>query len=1090
MKQGIRHLLGKGLPGLLLAGGTLCMHAATPAPAPATDGRALPVVQHALTLGRLPLYQGEEYRGIFLPPSIQFKHRTEYLNRQEKEMLREIAILGGAREIMAVRDTNNTLVTRDPHGLQPGDKVELIASGPIPGGLKGRASVDDPQVFYYVGAVTANTLQLHTSEADALTNLHPLDLEQPIEEPLRPATLYLSTANLDRRNPPALERNPGADPGSAPVWDSIFRRLKIILESDATDDIKAEAKSVALLSLAQRADEEDAYAPAHALFRTFATNHALSHPGTQPPISLPQILLRQAELYREDRRWQKATMKYYDVQRSLLARPVAGETQWQWLILRARRGIGDVFYEDRLPGHTEDTRQWAIKAGGIQLNEVKFTSSNDQKKVFQHVMVTDLPHGLKDGDSVHLMPLGITHRALGVEAGISYFVKVVRDNEFIILEEIADVPEVRRGINLQFQEKSLVFFLPGQNLANEPVTLQKMIAATPLDVHDDGDLVNYLYPRMVKLYAAVQTYQQIRRDVAAGDIASRFSGARLVQRDQFIAELKDQEDTLMTNLAALLRRDEQPLKREQDLGNLQPDDPWTVVFDHLNDIIQKNAVPVSAIVIDLERDLLRKQRHGFKTGDAVRFSGPLPRTANVEDLDRSSIMYVRTESADHFSLHATASEAASDLSPVDFNGTSTVLLGRGQRKEIPFVTMVTLPYRENALGVALVNLAVKREAARDYAQALQYLAEYRERYLESPLLPEILLRQAHLFRLMGQPEMAISKFYETMTGAARRRSENLIKYRRTILTAQVRIADTYYANVGDYPEAIKLYRQLLKDPDEELLVENTRFKLIHAQMRNAQRIADDARDDAKLRDNPGLPKERDDAYRELIAETTRFLVEHPRSQFRAQIRYLRAMAHERLDDRHNADKDFRTLIETPSDDDARGRWGFWKAKAGLDLADRSFASGNYDLAAGLYHALLTQNRTLETQVKLHQQIALCHAELKDIEAELRGWQRINEVWVHQQGRVKDLEDGVEIVRNEMEALPEDARQDHEARIKKMEGELHIARATLTPEIQLIVHMAQARERLLAFRKQMAAETAPQPTAADANGNPNVAGGGN
>ena len=41
-----------------------------------------------------------------------------------------------------------------------------------------------------------------------------------------------------------------------------------------------------------------------------------------------------------------------------------------------------------------------------------------------------------------------------------------------------------------------------------------------------------------------------------------------------------------------------------------------------------------------------------------------------------------------------------------------------------------------------------------------------------------------------------------------------------------------------------------------------------------------------------------------------------------------------------------------------------------------------------------------------------------------------------------------------------------------------------------IHMAQARERLLAFRKQMAAETAPQPTAAGAASNPNVAGGGN
>lgn len=1070
MPTGIRDILGKGLPGLLLAGGALSFFAAVPPPAPA--GKPLAIIQHPLTLGRLPMYRGAEYRGIFLPPSIQFKARPDYLNLQERRMLREIAILGGARVVSAVQDADDTLVTPAAHGLKTGDKVELIAGGGVPGGLKGRSSVDDPQVFYYVGATTANTLQLHQTEDDALRNLSPIDLAPPIEEPLQPDTLYLATANLERRVPPAMERRNARDP----AWDSIFRRLKLILESDATADIKAESKSVALLSLAQRAEVENKYAQSHALYNIFATNHARSHAGTQPPVSLPQVLLRQADMFRRDRRWNKATKKYYDVQRSLLARPVAGETQWQWLILRARRGIGDVFYEDRLPGHTEDTRQWAIKAGAVELAEVRFTSSSDTKKVFQHVMATELPHGFTDGQPVRLLPLGITHRALGTEPNTIFHVKIVRGNEFVLVEDKADVADARVGVNLRYPSGSLVFFLPVEAPANEPASIQAMIAATNLEAPDDQELVNFIYPRMVKLFAAVKTYRQVRRDIVAKDIGGSFVGQRQDDLNQFAAEIKALEDGLMAKLPALLKPDARKLEPEKKLANMDPADPWVVVFDHINDIIQNNAVPVSSIIIDLEADRLHKTRHGFKTGDVVRFSGPLPRTANVEGLDRSSIMYIRTESADHFSLHATASEAAANLSPVDFNGTPLVRLSMNKRMEIPFVTMVTLPYRESALGVALVNLAVKREAGRDYAQSLQYLAEYRERYLESPLLPEVLLRQAHLFRLMGQPRMSISKFYETMTGTTRKRSGNLIKYRRTILTAQVRIADTYFADLADFPEAIKLYRQLLKDPDEELLVENTRFKLIHALMRDGQRLADEARDTALLRDNPGLPRERDAAYRALVLEATRFLVEHPRSEYRAQIRYLRAMGHERLGDRHNADKDFRTLIETPAADAERDRWSFWKAKAGLDLADRAFANGNHVLANGLYQALLSQNRTLETQIKIHQQIARCQAELKNIDEELRGWQRIRKIWEHQEGRVQDMADGLAIVKKEMEALPEDARHEHEERIKHLREELDLARRTMTPEIQLIVHMADARGRLLAFRKQMKAQTAPDPTA--------------
>ena len=179
MPRGIRNILGNGLSGLMLAGGALSLWGATPPPA-AKEIKSPQIIHHPLTLGRLPAYRNAEYRGIFLPSSIKFKPRTDYLNQQERLMLREIAILGGARVVSGVSDADNTLQTNVPHELKTGDKVELIASGPVPGGLKGRTSVEDPQVFYYIGSTTAQTLQLHLKEIDALNSAAPIRLSWPI----------------------------------------------------------------------------------------------------------------------------------------------------------------------------------------------------------------------------------------------------------------------------------------------------------------------------------------------------------------------------------------------------------------------------------------------------------------------------------------------------------------------------------------------------------------------------------------------------------------------------------------------------------------------------------------------------------------------------------------------------------------------------------------------------------------------------------------------------------------------------------------------------------------------------------------------
>ena len=68
---------------------------------------------------------------------------------------------------------------------------------------------------------------------------------------------------------------------------------------------------------------------------------------------------------------------------------------------------------------------------------------------------------------------------------------------------------------------------------------------------------------------------------------------------------------------------EQDPRPETELG------AWSVIFDHMHDIFASDSVPTSGIRINLKRNELTKRLHGLHTGDPVRFSGPLPTTANA-----------------------------------------------------------------------------------------------------------------------------------------------------------------------------------------------------------------------------------------------------------------------------------------------------------------------------------------------------------------------------------------------------------------------------------------------------------------------------
>jgi len=1090
--------------GIFLALALVSVLSAATTPQP--EGPLL-TIEHALQLGDLRQSLPSERRGMRLPPSVHFLTRPPYLDLQDQLAGADIALLGGARvtwtsaidytngHITILSETTNILEGRNsiaiPHGFRTGDKVEIFATESAPRGLTARQTGLANPVFYYVRADGPTGFYLHKQETDAYAARQTLKPLPPVTlESGKPGQLFFVPQALERRRPPTDNPDEGEPP-----WEGILRRLKQVLESDATSRTKLEAKGAAMLSLALRARNEGEHAVAHQFFDHYArTNLYLPN----PPVSLPEVLLAQAQMHLERKDFRAALEKYYDAQKSLLARPAADERLWQWLNLQTKRGIADTFFADS-GGYNEDVRQWAFKMGGLEMERTHSTITDTTKIIFENVVQTSRPHGLRPGVRLHLLPLGTTPATVNIKTDQPLYVKVVDDgrgDKFILLDAETDThnPTIISGRLPTTPDTGKLFFLPYTAPASQLVqTIQRTSRYT-------GDQLGLrVYPRLTKLYAAVQLYAQLDSEVDdlkrvfRGLNNTLFAGPRgddltkwrrkwrrwnnpgegkidlkalandLPQLIKTPGQLNDEAASDALKERARLRQVSQPIAEKG---------AWSVIFDHMHNIFAKDSVPVSGIRIDLQRDVLNKRLHGLQTGEPVRFSGPLPTTGNIRDLDNASIMFVRTSSLNQFTLHPSASEAVNGLNGIDFNGT-------GPKQ---FVTLVGIPYEETTVGVALKNLAIAAEHEGEFGQALQYLSEYHAHNPDSPMVPEALLRQGFLYRLMGQPDLAIEKFYETMTDATRLRSRNLLKYRRTTLMAQAQIADSYYADLRQYDEAIKFYGQLLNDPDEELALENTKYKLIRCLVRRAMELKDHAADPAKRRENPLLVDERHQRLATLTQEATRFLVNHPRSGFRSQVRYLRATAYEQLGDEKNADKDFRTLIETPAsktsdEDDQRN---FWRTKAALDLADRMFFRKRYADAVQVYPVLLPHNPTLDAHIRIQQQIALCHGYLGNLNEEISAWTRIDTLWREQENRLREQRDILAVLEQQAKDLKDAELESQLGRVNKQKKIITASRAALTPRLELVAHMARARKQILTIRKQLSPQPLLTPPPAVAN----------
>ena len=140
---------------------------------------------------------------------------------------------------------------------------------------------------------------------------------------------------------------------------------------------------------------------------------------------------------------------------------------------------------------------------------------------------------------------------------------------------------------------------------------------------------------------------------------------------------------------------------------------------------------------------------------------------------------------------------------------------------------------------------IPEQIARNFALALKFWSEYihrseglmkgQEQLAEKgvianrpapdPYIPEILLRQAWIYRQLGQTKRAISTNFDVLTATTQQRITNLTRFNRIANLAYSQIANAYYETAElpeDYQESIDRFSNMLRGRQE---IDHTQVEL-------------------------------------------------------------------------------------------------------------------------------------------------------------------------------------------------------------------------------------------------------------------------
>ena len=369
---------------------------------------------------------------------------------------------------------------------------------------------------------------------------------------------------------------------------------------------------------------------------------------------------------------------------------------------------------------------------------------------------------------------------------------------------------------------------------------------------------------------------------------------------------------------------------------------------------------------------------------------------------------------------------------------------------------------------------IPEQIARNFALALQFWSEYihrseglmkgqpqlaekgviANRPAPDPYIPEILLRQAWIYRQLGQPERAISTNFDVLTATTQQRITNLTRFNRIANLAYSQIANAYYETAElpeDYQESIDRFSNMLRG-EQEIDLTQVELKLLRSlfksdnksrqQIRQFERQLEQAKVEL-AQQQPGTPeailqrnifenerkrilgeiaileKTRSENWTQLKDHATAFInryaEEQPDLRYDGEVRYYQIMAHKALDNEEHVRRGMEVLLEIESTpEELRQAWFATRVRVVIDVANLLFSEAvktethrtlqpNPDPAAPhalaenlraailYYQWALNHDQAYRSQIMLRQQIAFCQERLNEQEAAKKSFEEINEL---------------------------------------------------------------------------------------------------
>jgi TolA-binding protein len=237
------------------------------------------------------------------------------------------------------------------------------------------------------------------------------------------------------------------------------------------------------------------------------------------------------------------------------------------------------------------------------------------------------------------------------------------------------------------------------------------------------------------------------------------------------------------------------------------------------------------------------------------------------------------------------------------------------------------------------------------SKAQQIYNEYVRRYPKDPSVPEVCLRQGLLYRQMGAPQQALSKFYQVMNHALALKLTELEYYQRLVLKAKTEIAETYYIQ-GKYADAADYYLRLLKAEEKGVDRAMCQFKLIRSLA--AQGLHD-----------------------RVISQAQSFAELYPSSLELPEVRYLLAEALKKVGRNRESMQQVLMLLQTQQKQAEKHPelWAYWQQKTGNEIANELYKEGDYMSSLEIYLGLAKINTAATWQAPVWYQIGLVYEHL-------------------------------------------------------------------------------------------------------------------